>query len=61
MTKITSSNPEVVNYGIEKYSQGYEDGYTRSNTDRRIRVQSKKKFRDSRFEKLLHYFNVLKD
>jgi hypothetical protein len=61
MQKITSHAPEVINYGRCKYEEGYAVGYDKANTDRRVRVMSKKRFVTSRFLNFRHFLEVLKD
>jgi hypothetical protein len=61
MTKITAGNPEVVNYGNERYAHGYEVGYQKSTSDARMRRIKKIGNQKARFLMFLHYLNVLKD
>ena len=61
MEKTLVQSPEVQNYGQECYIKGYEDGYSRCNSDKRSRESKRKKIRDKKFKKVESYIDKLKD
>jgi len=54
-------DPVVQNYGNDRYSKGYEDGYSNAIADRRMRTAKMKNISDAKFRDVLGFIEKLKD